>query len=74
MKMPFSNAYHITQSSALMLLYAATTFVQHGRGVLVAPCACDAAVDAVGVGAVVPPHADASIARTAAKTASLSLM
>ena len=73
--MPFSNAYHMTQSSALTLLYAATTFVQHGRGVLVAACACVAAVDAVAAGGVVvPPHADASIAKTAVKTAILSLM
>jgi len=74
--MPFSNAYHITQSSALTLLYAATTFVQHGRGVVVA-AACVAAVDAVAVaagGVVVPPHADTSIARTAANTPILSLM
>src|SRR5213593_2718315 len=64
LKMPFSNAYHMTQSSALTLLYAATTFVQHGRGVLLAACACVAAVDAVAAGGVVvPPHADASIAK-----------
>src|SRR2546423_860638 len=29
--MPFSNAYHDSQSSALTLLYAAVTFVQHTR-------------------------------------------
>src|SRR5438128_6416289 len=49
LKMPFSNAYHMTQSSALTLLYAATTFLQHAIGesfgVPDAVAACDAATD-----------------------------
>src|SRR5512140_2211303 len=51
LKMPFSNAYHMTQSSALMLLYAAMTFLQHAigeslgaPGVACEAAACDAAV------------------------------
>ena len=74
--MPFSKAYHITQSSALMLLYAATTLVQHGRGVALAAAAdCVAAlVGAFDAAGVVPPHAAASIAVTATKTAGRHLM
>src|SRR5436190_19197567 len=72
LKMPFSNAYHMTQSSALMLLYAAMTFLQHGSGVLAATVgATDGAVVAAWVGAAegavvaagAPPHATARIAR-----------
>src|SRR5438552_16565828 len=79
LKMPFSNAYHMTQSSALMLLYAATTFLQHGSGVLAAVvAAADGALVAAWVGAAlgavvaagVPPHATARIARVAMRTPS----
>src|SRR2546423_1058085 len=68
LKMPFSNAYHMTQSSALTLLYAATTFLQHAIGESLGAAdpvaACDAAtvgaVDADGA-AVPPPHEMARI-------------
>jgi len=66
----------MTQSSALTLLYAAMTLVQHGRGVALA-AAADPVAAAVGVldaTGVVPPHAAASIAMTATKTASRDLM
>src|SRR5579859_4997697 len=77
LKMPFSNAYQLIQSSALMLLYAATTFVQQGRGVFVGEAAAAAAL--VAAGAVVaavpppapPPQAVARTARTAMQTASV---
>src|SRR6058998_2753390 len=78
LKLPFSNAYHMTQSSALMLLYAATTFLQQAIGLSAGPlavaCACVAAVVGVAVDAGCPPHAATSIAMTAAKTTSLSLI
>src|SRR6184192_2437174 len=79
LKTPFSNAYHMTQSSALTLLYAATTFLQHVMGESFgapdAVAACDAAtVGAVDVVGVPPPHAMASIPMTDTSTASLSLM
>src|SRR5207245_9483663 len=70
LKMPFSNAYHGIQSSALMLLYAATTFVQHGRAVGEADAAaCDAVVVATVPPAPPPPHAVARIAGHARRTA-----
>src|SRR5947208_8066124 len=73
--MPFSNAYHGIQSSALMLLYAATTFVQHGRAVGEADAAaCDAVVVATGPPAPPPPHAVARIAREATRTARVLVM
>src|SRR5512140_3406939 len=68
LKMPFSNAYHMTQSSDVTLLYAATTFVQHGRGVALAFADALAAAAALVAGACdaagVPPHAAAKIAVT----------
>src|ERR671930_2644439 len=69
LKMPCSNAYHITQLSAVMLLYAAITFVQHARFV------ADAAGDAPGVCDVpegAPPHAMARMAAIATPSASLT--
>jgi len=70
----------MTQSSALTLLYAATTFLQHvigeSFGAADAVAACDAATvgadDAAGV--VLPPQATARIPMTDTSTASLSLM
>jgi hypothetical protein len=53
LKMPFSNAYHGIQSSALMLLYAEMTFVQHGRVDAVADAA--ACVGELDVPPPVPP-------------------
>src|SRR2546427_8411987 len=50
LKMPFSNAYHMTQSSALMLLYAATTFLQQAIGLSAGPAPPLAAFVAAGVG------------------------
>jgi hypothetical protein len=67
----------MTQSSALMLLYAAMTFLQHGIGVADAAAAADVAAATVGVdvaAGVEPPHAATSIAVMAARTASLHLM
>src|SRR5438552_4576186 len=73
--MPFSNAYHESQSSALMLLYAADTFVQHGRAVGEADAAaCDAVVVAAGPPPPPPPHAVARIAREATRTARVLVM
>src|SRR5919201_2104683 len=80
LKMPFSNAYHMTQSSALTLLYAAMTFLQHAIGLSAVPLdavawACvPITVVGVAVDAGCPPHAATRIAVTAAKTASLSLI
>src|SRR5438309_615553 len=75
LKMPFSNAYHGIQSSALMLLYAATTLVQHGRtvGEGEPAAACVGEVVAV-VGPAPPPQAVARIARVAVRTASVFVM
>src|SRR5882672_7990267 len=76
LKMPFSNAYHMTQSSALTLLYAAMIFLQHdiatSAGVLDGTSV--ATVVGAGVAAGVPPHAAARIPMTVAKAASLSLI
>src|SRR5690348_1031084 len=81
LKMPFSNAYHMTQSSALTLLYAATSFLQQAIGESLGAADAVAACDAATVGAtdadgaaVPPPHEMASMPMTAAKTANLSLM
>src|SRR5438093_6191976 len=75
LKMPFSNAYHGIQSSALMLLYAETTFVQHGRGVVVGDAAaCVGVVLAVGVPTTPPPQAVVRIARLAIRTARVLVM
>src|SRR5260221_11585452 len=76
LKTPFSNAYHANQSSALMLLYAAMTFVHHGRGVLVPAAAADVAAAGADVaGAPAPPaHAVARIARTAMRVARILLI
>src|SRR5260221_9557451 len=76
LKIPFSRAYHGIQSSALMLLYAETTFVQRGRGVFVGDAAAAAAVVAAAgavVAAVPPPappeHAAARTPQIATRTA-----
>src|SRR3954469_3440116 len=76
LKMPFSNAYHMTQSSALMLLYAATTFLQHGSGVAVAATEAVAAVVGVDddVTGAEPPHAAARMPMIETKIASLDLI
>src|SRR5438105_13984584 len=74
-KTPFSNAYHESQSSALMLLYAAVTFVQHGRAVGEADAAaCEAVVVAAGPPAPPPPHAVARIASDATRTTRVLVM
>src|SRR5256885_4380863 len=77
-KMPFSNAYHDSQSSALMLLYAAVTLVQHGRLVAAAdapPLGWVEAPDALGAGVPAPPaHAVARIASTATRTIAVLLI
>src|SRR5438067_4500132 len=79
LKMPFSNAYHMTQSSALTLLYAATTFLQQAIGESFGAPEAVAAWDAATLGAVEvvgvpPPHAMARIPMTDTRTASLSRM
>src|SRR4051812_26980357 len=78
LKMPFSNAYHMTQSSALTLLYAAMTFLQHAIAVSAGAPDALAATDVAGVGdapdGVVPPHAATSSPMTVTKAASLHLM
>jgi hypothetical protein len=68
----------MTQSSAVMLLYAATTFLQQGSGVLaavVAPTEGAAWVAGAALGAVVaagaPPQAIARIAMVPMRTPSL---
>src|SRR5581483_2635122 len=78
LKIPFSNAYQSTQLSAVMLLYPAMTFVQHGRfvaaaavGAVVAAAWLDAGAD---VAAGAPPHAAARTAVTVPRTVSLSRM
>src|SRR5438309_1328772 len=70
LKMPFSNAYHGSQSSALMLLYAAVTFVQHGRvvGEGEPAAACVGEVDAP-LGPAPPPQPVARIAKSATRAA-----
>src|SRR5205814_6381437 len=73
--MPFSNAYHDSQSSALMLLYAAVTFVQHGRADAVADAAaCVGEFEAAPPGPAPPPQAVARIATSVARTASVFVM
>jgi hypothetical protein len=78
--MPFSKAYHMTQSSALTLLYAATTFLQHASGLsdgaddddALATAACDdVGLEAAGV---FPPHATARTPMIARIVASLCRM
>jgi len=62
----------MTQSSALMLLYAATTFLQQGIGVA-EPAAADCVAALVGADDAAggdPPHAAARIAMTVARTPS----
>src|SRR2546428_978865 len=74
LKMPFSNAYHMTQSSALTLLYAAMIFLQQdiatSAGVLDG-ITVDTVVGAGVAAGVPPPHAAARIPMTVAKVASL---
>src|SRR5438105_2044598 len=66
--MPFSNAYQTIQSSALTLLYAAVTLVQHGRFVGDA-AACVPGVElVVGPPPAPPPQAVERIASTAMRT------
>src|SRR5438128_6426427 len=71
LKMPFSNAYHMTQSSALTLLYAAMIFLQQdiatSAGVLDG-INVDTVVGAGVAAGVPPPHATARIDRVAART------
>src|SRR5213593_3505007 len=75
LKMPFSNAYHGIQSSALMLLYAAVTFVQHGRAVGEGETAAACVGEGVAVvGAAPPPQAVARIARSDTRAASVLVM
>src|SRR6266850_617505 len=76
LKMPFSNAYHGIQSSALILLYAATTFVQHGRtvGEGEPAAACVGELEAAPPGPAPPPQAVARIARSATRAASVFVM
>src|SRR5438309_11164020 len=73
-KMPFSNAYHESQSSALILLYAATTFVQHGRAVGEADAAACEDVAVTAGPPAPPPHAVARIASDATRTARALVM
>src|SRR2546426_2086810 len=70
LKTPFSNAYQGIKSSALILLYAETTFVQHGRadGEADPAAACVGELD-VPPPVPPPPHAVARIARVAVRTA-----
>src|SRR2546423_637145 len=72
--MPFSNAYHESQSSALILLYAATTFVQHGRAVGEADAAACEDVAVTAGPPAPPPHAVARIASDATRTARVLVM
>src|SRR5438552_1653895 len=75
LKMPFSNAYHEIQSSALMLLYAATTLVQHARAVGEGePAACCVGELETPPGPAPPPQAVARIARSATRAASVFVM
>src|SRR5206468_10059779 len=72
LKIPFSNAYHGIQSSALMLLYAATTLVQHARAVGEGePAACCVGELEAPPGPAPPPQAVARIARTDTSTTSV---
>src|SRR5256886_11658954 len=73
--MPFSNASHDSQSSALMLLYAAITFVQHARadGEGEPAAACVGELEA-RPGRAPPPQAVARIATSVARTASVFVM
>src|SRR2546430_1474991 len=73
--MPFSNASHDSQSSALMLLYAAITFVQHARadGEGEPAAACVGEFEAPP-GPAPPPQAVARIATSVARTASVFVM
>src|SRR6267143_2367348 len=75
LKMPFSNAYHGIQSSALMLLYAVVTFVQPGRvvGEGEPAAACVGEVVAPD-GVAPPPQAVPRIARAVTRTASVFVM
>src|SRR2546430_3022054 len=75
LKMPFSNAYHGIQSSALILLYAATTLVQHARAVGEAEpaAACVGELEAPP-GPAPPPQAVATIARSTTRAASVFVM
>src|SRR2546430_4518819 len=73
--MPFSNAYHDSQSSALMLLYAAITFVQHARAVGEGePAACCVGELEAPPGPAPPPQAVARIARSDTSTTSVFVM
>src|SRR5712692_8409391 len=71
LKMPFSKAYHGIQSSALMLLYAAATLVQHGRtvGEGEPAAACVGEFEAAPPGPAPPPQAVARIASSATRAA-----
>src|SRR5438874_5875008 len=73
--MPFSNAYHDSRSSALTLLYAAVTFVQHARadGEGEPAAACVGELEAPP-GPAPPPQAVAIIATSVARTASVFVM
>src|SRR6267142_7248367 len=76
LKIPFSNAYQGIQSSALMLLYAATTFVQHARAVGEGEPAAAwvGEFEAAPLGPAPPPQAVARIARSATRTAKVFVM
>src|SRR2546426_10615243 len=74
--MPFSKAYHGIQSSALILLSAATPLVQHGCAVGEGEpaAACVGEFEAAPPGPAPPPQAVARIARSATRAARVFVM